>query len=192
MVLFLFAILFGCTRNESLSKGEYLAFLTSGAGQFFKERQINHLSYKLKMQLPEYTLLKRNDSINTVEKFNQELARDKDKLNFVLLLGDEKQSKRVKEIIYKPELFGRLIDYASIELASDFKLVQGRDTLPCAFVYLEPANSLQPVIRLSLAFENVKRSSDCTLIFNDNLFNNGQLKFHYGIETFNDLPKLKL
>lgn len=192
MVLFLSVLLFGCTQNNSLNKEDYLAFLTSGGGQFFKERQINRLSYKLKMQLPEYTLLKRNDSINSVEKFNQELALDKDKLSFVMILGDEKESQRVKEIVYKPELFGRLIDYAGLELASDFKLVQGKDTLSCAFVYLEPANSLQPVIRLSLAFEKVKRSSDCTLIFNDKLFNNGEIKFHYGIETFNDLPKLNL
>lgn len=191
-VLFLAVILFNCTQNDSLSKEAYMRFLTSGGGQFFKERQINSLSYKLKMQLPEYTLLKSNDNINTIEKFDDELAKSKDKVSFILLLGDEKGSRRVKEVVYKPELFGRLIDYASMELAADFKLIQGKDTLPCAFVYLDPANSLQPIIRLSLAFEKVKRSSDCTLIFNDNLFNNGEIKFHYGIETFNDIPKLNL
>ncbi len=192
IILVLISCLSACSGDKTLSKSDYLEYFNSPSGKFFKQKNFNKVVYKLKMQTPEYLLLKNNDSIQSLTQFDAELNKRRHTLNFVMLIEDEADSKQVKEVVYKPELYTKLTNYANMQMTDEIKLVHGKDTLPCSLLYLEPANSMQPAIRLAFGFDNLKRSDgDYTVIFNDNLFNNGIIKFKYPNETFADLPKLR-
>jgi hypothetical protein len=84
--------------------------------------------------------------------------------------------------------------YSNSTINEDFKLLQGKDTVYCALVHLEPANSINPVLRLTVAFSGLDPGSneDITLFFNDNIFMNGPLKFHFDKKLFTDKPEIIL
>jgi|GEM_PF-5665946 len=181
-----------CSRQSHLGVNAYLDYFNSPDSPFFKEKEFNKVIYKLKMQPAEYLVLKDNKTIDA-KKFAEEVKKNSGNLSFVLIIEDNPQSKAVKQVVYKSELFDKLINYSNMQMNQDIKLVSKADTIPCSLVYIEPANSIQPVIRVAISFENVARekTSEYTLVFNDYLFNNGILKFNYPSGTFADLPQLQ-
>jgi hypothetical protein len=192
--LFLLAavILGSCSEKRLLDKAAFLNYFNKGADQFFKEKELNNVSYKVKLVPPELITLNNNRSINSEEEYKKELRENEDRINFVMIVEDMPGSNLVKELVFKKEMYSKLVEYANVELAKDFQLIKDTDTIPCSLIHLEPANSVHPVIRMTACFDNPKKGDkDYTLVFDDNFFSNGNLKFNFPEETFTDLPTLK-
>jgi hypothetical protein len=106
---------------------------------------------------------------------------------------EDNGSGKVKKAMFDAEQYGAIMSYANSDLKNDFKLLQGEDTVYCHIVHLEPANSIQPIIRMTIGFSGLDTNlKDITLIYNDNIFRNGPLKFHYPKELLESFPEIKL
>lgn len=192
-IILVVLILCSCKRS-SLSREEYVKYFNSN-DKFSVTREFNGILYKLKVQPPEILAFKNaEDQIRNKQDFDKELAYYKDKLNFVFLIEDaSKNDGKVKSTVFNKQLYATILEYANTELRNDLKLIKNGDTLYCSAIHLESANSLQPVIRLSLGFTNLDpQNKDFTLVFNDNMFNNGPIKFSYSSTLFDQLPELKM
>ncbi len=186
---------FSCNKKKMLTPAEFLTFLNSEKSGLKLQKEFNQVNYKLQLQTPEVLALKNLSGKNTDNtSFNKEYKYYQNKLSFIFLIEDALQSNnRVKLAVFDKDMYGKMLLYANSELKNDFKLVQGVDTLICSMVHLEPANSIQPVFRLSLAFNNVDTvKKEYTLVYNDKLFMNGPIKFYFSKQVFENLPGLKI
>lgn len=186
--------LFSC--NRQLSTQEYIRFLSSEKCALYSDKVIDRIRFKCRLQTPELiALLHSGHSAATQTAFEEEKKKYKDQLNVVFLIEDEAPKyHQVKKTVSDKQLYGNLLAYANTGLQQDFSLqLQTGELIPCGLVHMEAANSIQPVIRVTLSFNGVDPGvKDYSLIFDDNLFHTGRMKFHYGQEVFSGLPTLKL
>jgi hypothetical protein len=188
-------LLFSCSRDHKLSVSEYIAFVNNSENGFISNRTFNGVNYRSSMVTPEILAIRSgNRTTLTKKQFEDELKTRENKLNFVFTISDESGSNKVKEIVFNELAYSKILKYSNALINEDFKLLQGKDTIYCALVHLEPANSISPVLRLTIAFNgvNMKNPGDLTLFFNDNIFLNGPLKFHFNKELFTNKPEIIL
>jgi len=186
--LFIILISFSCVEKKKLKPNEYISYMNSNENSFTRERKFNNIKYKLKIQPAEILALHENDL--SAEKIQKSINYYKDKLNFILIIEDD-GSYKVRSTVFEKEKYGTVLSYANTDLKKDFTLINGKDSVYCSLLHLESANSIQPVIRMTIGFTGIQKlESDLTLIYNDNIFSNGPLKFYYSKEALNDLPQL--
>jgi hypothetical protein len=193
--IFIFIALVSCSKKSVNSPAEYLAFCSHPDNGLVVDKEFNNILYKAKLQTPEAILFGAEQDFKSSSEYHQKLVGLKDKLNFVFLIEDVKGSSRqVRSAVFNKSSYGSMLAYANTDLAKDFTLLQGTDTIYCSVVHLEAANSVQPIIRIALGFDGIDttKAKDFTLIYNDNFFQNGPLKFHYAPSVFNNLPEIKI
>jgi hypothetical protein len=147
------------------------------------------------MQPPELLALLRSEKKPVSQAdYEAEKSKHAGELNFILIIEDDADSdNRVKTNVYNDNLYREFLAYANTSLANDFYLLVGKESIRCSMVHLEPANSIRPVIRIGISFSQVSlNGNECTLVFDDNLFNNGKLKFNYSEETVTTMPQFKI
>lgn len=186
---------FSCSDKKVLSPDEYMTYMDSHKDVLKISRELNSVNYSLQMLTPEQQILINSpDVFNNPAAFEKELSYYRNKLNFILVLKDpEKGMNKVRSTMFDKSEYGKILAYANTSLKEDFYLVQNEDTLYSTIVHLESANSIQPVFRLALGFSGLDSlSKECTLVFNDKIFNNGPIKFHYSKNVLSNLPEIKM
>jgi hypothetical protein len=185
----------GCSNKRKLPPKEFIGFLSSSESGLTLKKNFNGINYKARMYTPELLALTQSESpINSEPELKKKAAECSDRLNFIFFIEDEsKINYTVKSTVFDKQRYGAIMAYANTDMKNDFMLVQGKDTLACSILHLEPANSVHPLLRISLGFNGVNPTTkEYTLVYNDNIFNNGPIKFHYSQSTFDHLPEVKL
>ncbi|MEO6302759.1 MAG: hypothetical protein ABIP51_06270 [Bacteroidia bacterium] len=178
-----------------MSKDEYVAYLNSTEGGLINSKEFNGKLFKVKLQTPEIIFLSNyEDSILDEEKLKKGLPGFNDKVNFIIILEDVPGNNEVKQAVVNKDSYSKILSYGNTEMKNDFKLIQGNDTNYCSLALIEPANSLQPVIRIAISFSglNALNKNNLTLIYNDRIFEQGPVKFNYTKTVFENIPALKL
>lgn len=189
------SIFIKCGAKQVFSPVNYIKYINDEVNGLVVEREFNKIVYKAKLQPCEMIVLNNSiDKIKSDEQFRNEVSLYKGKLNFVFNIEDSKDGTyKVRELMFSKASYGKLLSYANVSLINDFKLLQGSDTLYCSIAHLESANSVQPIVRISLAFKGLDtlKKNDLTLLYNDNIFLNGPLKFHFSMDALNKIPEIK-
>ncbi|MDP1801743.1 MAG: hypothetical protein Q8L81_10345 [Bacteroidota bacterium] len=195
IIIFLIFATCACNKKKSLASDDYIKYLNSKDGGLINLKEFNDIVFKAKIQTPEMIALSYSSGseMNQI-KYKKDLQDHKGQINFIVLIEDANSNKKVKEAVVTKETYGQILAYGNTGLKDDFKLIQGVDTIYCSLVIVEPANSLQPIVRIALSFSGVNSlsESDLTLIYNDKIFNQGPIKFNYSKSTFQNIPDLKL
>jgi hypothetical protein len=93
-------------------------------------------------------------------------------------ISEEKGIGKIREL-FKPSGYNKLLFYINKNIENDFKGVYGESELSPVQVYFESNNKLANKIVFLLAFEKNQKADETTIVFNDNIFNNGILNFKY-------------
>lgn len=110
----------------------------------------------------------------------------------VKFYAEDLNSEFLKYKIQNDEQYYGRVQYFSAGIASDFKLVQGTDTIPCSIHLFERAYSIRPYEQIVLVFDkSIDRSKDVHLIY-QGLFSPVPTKFEFSKETLQNIPNLKL
>ncbi|MBP7809088.1 MAG: hypothetical protein KA163_07340 [Bacteroidia bacterium] len=158
-----------------------------------KSKSINKIKYKLRLITPEIMVLN-SEKINSESAFKERLKNYEGQVQFNFIIEDDnsENGSLVKETIINPKVYSEILHYANTEMTNDLFVIINGDTINCTIMHLEPANSIQPVLRFSVGLSDIKNKiEECTFCFNDNIFNNGLIKFNYSSSTFNNMPKIK-
>jgi hypothetical protein len=196
LIIFLLVMLFGCGQKKIMTQEEYKNFVSSESSELVKSKIFNKINYTCRLQPPELSALVYSSTTFTSQAdFESEKKSFDNQLNFVIVIEDEQGGRNlVKRAVFDKESYSSILTYANRELQNDFKLsLADKGELKCSIVHVEPANSIQPVIRIAVSFniQNIK-TEDYTLIFDDNFFNNGKIKFIYDKKILDNLPTLKI
>lgn len=99
-----------------------------------------------------------------------------------IISENDKAAKQITEL-YQQSNYNKLLYYINKNIQSDFKaIINEKETDPVQ-VYFESNNRITQKLVFLLAFEKpVENSGNLTVEFNDNIFNNGKIKFNYDIK----------
>lgn len=94
----------------------------------------------------------------------------------------DKQAKRISEL-YLQSNYNKLLFYINQNIQGDFKtFINNKEQNPVQ-VYFESNNRITQKLVFLLAFEKpIEQDGDLTVEFNDNIFNNGKIKFKYDLK----------
>lgn len=190
----LLTLLNGCkAETKKLSVEDYIKFTSSVNSPLILEKEINDIKYSIKLITPELRAIQSGKSFKSSYEINEEVKKLTNQINVTLLISDaSKESHIVKQSVFDNKSFAKIIDYCSEKIYTDFYLIEnGKKYFP-SLVFLDPANSISPVIRISAAFNKVFNPNlDLVFVFNDKIYDTGYLKFNYTNKVINTLPKLE-
>lgn len=141
-----------------------------------KEKEIEGIAYKVDY-LPNY-----KDQAYSIDSIK---LADLDYYKFTI--QELKGSERVRKL-FSPKNYNNLLYYVNKNIESDFKIIYNEKEITPVQVYFESNNRLADKITFLVAFEkNTTSCEEIGIVFNDNIFNNGLIKFNYKISDLNKL-----
>ena len=182
--LFVFGVLASC-NNASKPSGlsEYKMFRLKQQG--WKSKRINQFVNDINytaIEVPiQYYLLKNNqNNVSKVDSLFQLNAKERvieiefQHTNQVDLLLEEYTGKSYQDAV----------KYMAFTIEKDFTVVtSSNDTIKCSGVNFERNFKVAPFKRVLLYFNNINPNDNIKLIYQDDLFGNGIIKFN-----FNEMP----
>lgn len=187
-------ILIACD-NGRLNQRDYLTLMSSEASCLSSSQSLNNINFRCVLQTPELITLRRN-GINYKDRtsFENDKRDYENLINFVFIIKDEGMPGKsiVKNAVLESDIFNNIMAYSNEHLNNDFEIeLSDGSKIPCSLVHLEPSNSIHPIIRITGSFKFISpKPEELTLIFNDNFFNTGKLKFHFNKRLFEQIPQL--
>lgn len=150
----------------------FILSCTTNKSEFEQAKTINHISYTLCY-----------NSKNDNKSSDKDSLEPADLLYYKLTISDEeKESNKISEL-YLQSNYNKLLYYINKNIEFDFKtILNGKEYNP-VLVYFESNNRMTKKLVFMLAFEKPKEiDGDLIVEFNDNIFNNGKIKFKYNLK----------
>lgn len=102
----------------------------------------------------------------------------------------------IKNIISTKENYSRIKQYLAAAIKEDFKIERDSQKISCSIINVESDISVQNSFLFIMSFEKQAGENllakDLTLVYDDNLFQNGILKFNFSKDQINSFPKIKV
>ena len=174
--------IFSCTKEKKNkdSRIEYKLFNLEKSG--WKSKSISHflsgIEYKATLVPLQYYII-RNEGNNDLKKVDSIYESLKNERVIEVEFQHEEEEDLLKSE-YTNRDYASAVKYMSFSIKKDFKVItQAGDTLSCLGVTFERNFKIAPFKKLLLHFGNISPTEDIKLIYNDNLFGNGLLKFRF-------------
>lgn len=120
-------------------------------------------------------------------------VQDKDSIKiadlayYKLTITDESKQGKIADF-YRPSNYNKLLFYINKNIQGDFTSQYDEKEISPIQVYFENSNKINQKLVFLLAFEKFSPQCENVLIqFNDNIFNNGLIKFNYKTKDLNTL-----
>lgn len=199
VLLYIIVLLFFLSCNggvKVLTPEQYQIWVKKSENKLVRIKEINGFRFTTKFKPNELLILQSPELLNSQSSIDSVMEIQRGVVNFVMDIGsiDGQQSLLRANIVSEEDYYQRLFYYTN-EVQKDLYLVEGQDTLPCAFYHFEQTYNLSPVNSLIMEFQRKEASSaykDLHLIYDDRVLNTGIMKFQFEKSFLNNLPQLKL
>ena len=173
--------IFSCKKKEkNTSDADFKLYNLASAG--WKSKTMTHtlsdIDFKATQVPIQYYILKNADSKEAAYIDSIYKLHSKERIIEFEFKHDSKDDLLKNK--YTKKDYTESVKYMSFKIENDFKVVtQSGDTIPCAGVHFERNFKLAPFKRLLLHFGNIPENENIQLVYNDNLFKNGLLKYQF-------------
>ncbi|WP_299242519.1 hypothetical protein [uncultured Aquimarina sp.] len=167
-------------KKEPTFTTEYKLYNLERSG--WKSKSVSHLfsdfEYKATLVPLQYYILKNEGSkdLQKVDSIYESLKNER-------IIEVEFQHQNKDDLLkgtYTNRDYESSVKYMSFYIEKDFKAVtQKGDTVNCSGVTFERNFKVAPFKRLLLHFGNIPEEENIKLIYQDNLFGNGLMKFNF-------------
>lgn len=183
------------TETQSLNINEYISWCENPENGLINSKQIGNFNYSAFYKPLNYLALKEINYTEPFVKSKFESAfKEYGNMQYVSFrITDTKGNQELlkSSIRNESEYYARL-EYLSFKMQQDFKLIDGKDTLPCTLYHFERVYGLAPYATFVLGFpESKNKDSDKQIVYEDNLFNSGIIYLTFNKDVLSNLPKLK-
>ena len=178
--------------SNELERAEFVSYVTNPKNGLRNDQNIGDFEISVMYEPVDYIIERefRNDiSKESVTDRKKELA-EFEHFQFRIKLTKGGNILRYNENIYQNET--SRINHFSFDAKRDFKIVSGNDTTYCRLAHYSRNYNLTPTIDLSLTFDKIEKTRNLQLVYQDQQFDIGKVKFMFKKEAFEDLPDLKL
>ncbi len=180
---------------EKLKPIEYINWCENQENELKQSKQIGDFTFSAFYQPLDYLAIK---ELNKEELMNSKNFSEKVKeYGEMTYCSFRMENSKANSELLKTDLssdqqyYGRL-EYMSFKMQEDFKLIQGKDTLPCSMYHFERIYNLAPYATFVLGFPKTNSKEDIKLWFHDKVFNNGIVILNFKTESVHNLPKLEI
>ncbi len=186
----------GLPEKTELSPDEYMIWSGQANNFLIKEKTISEFNYKIKY-LPTEQLI-----LNDLRKSNKEITTENISQLEKEYEGMEYFEMRVQVNQYNGELakyqvtdlseYQTRIAYMAFAMQNNISLsTEFNEHIPCKLFHFERTYGITPYTTFLFAFskEDIIDAHNRTVIYNDELFNKGLLKFNWSFENI-ELPKI--
>ncbi|MBC7865242.1 MAG: hypothetical protein IAF38_19865 [Bacteroidia bacterium] len=172
---------FSCgNKSSEFTPQTFVAFVENKDNGFFKEKQMGNLLYKIKYEPVAYQAARKviNGEIKDRNQWNS-FMKERGGLNYFVIEIENARSESdvLMEEVQGNEMYLQRVNYFSYDFERDISFVPGNDTLPCALFHYENSYGGTPKLKFLVAFQNKEGDKGRTVVINDRVFNNGNIKF---------------
>lgn len=188
-------VLAGCMGKKygDLPLSEFMNVIEQKQTGIFS-KTIENINYILQYKPLDYVMIREmNEDINDEKKFKT-LKKEYGKFDYYTL---EISIEDFKEEILKYNLktdgeYSERVEYYAFRFQNDLKMVQEKDTFPCAAYHFERNYGLSPKVRFLLAFKRGDDSKERTFICHESYLGNSTVKINIDPNSLKEIPTLKM
>lgn len=171
---------------QGITKDEYIKWIEDNDHGLNKTKTISDFNYSIQYKPIEYILYKKNNDSLKIKDF--------DDLHYIdLTLAHKDYSEYLKINLKEKEDYYHRLKYFSFDIQNDLSLVDGKDSSKCVFSHFERTYGITPYIKIVLAFDKNKESTnDLFFVYHDHIFNNGIISIPIERKNINNIPKIKI
>lgn len=194
VIMIILAITKGCGERQSLRPADYVHWVEDPSNGLKTEKRIGEYLFVLQYKPLEYLVLKTTKDINiTAARLEEEKKEIEELQYYTFQVGEAEGSSDGLTVgaSESSEFYGR-IQYFTSAVQRDFKLVEGKDTLPCVLHHFERTYGLTPYTSFVLGFPKSRKVSaeDKTFIYEDKVIGSGTIKITIPASCINNIPHL--
>ncbi len=183
------------TKPDVLSAKEYVEFVRSTESGLVVHQDIEDIRFSTIYKPYEYIMLTERTSdgmsqedidkgisgLEGMQYFNFRIKSLKPGVDLLKLNWDGSQ-----------EQYFQKGDYLTFAIQQDFKLIDGNDTLACQMCHFARNYNVAPTLDFVLGFSSKEDISDKELIYSDQLFGLGKIRFKIEKKDIHELPRLEI
>lgn len=160
-----------------------------------KIRTIDDIKFSLQYKPAEYVICmeEQQDNLSSdLIKQKKEFLTGMEYFDLTIALA-EGNGDILKHNLMSTDKYDERVKYFAFDMQHNIMLIAENDTIPCGLYHFERTYNLAPYSKFLLGFEieNLTNINEWTIVFTDNIFNKGEIKFIYTNEEINNIPKLK-
>lgn len=187
-ILLVILILISASCQKELTPDEYSKYISDPENGLRKNQTVGDFELSVMYEPVDYLLGKSNDT-RPLDEQRKELS-SYEHFQFRIKLREGGNILMYKETIQKNEV--TRINHFSFEAKQDFVIVSGADTNYCKLAHFSRNYNLTPTVDITLAFDKIEVENDWQLIYQDQQFDLGKVKFLFKEDDLRNLPALKL
>jgi hypothetical protein len=188
-------------KHPGSNISEYMFWIEDKDNGVRVEKTIGKINFSAQYKPYEYmAIMELKNAALTEEKIKETAAAYEglQYFTFKITATDEQKELLKVGVQSEQEYFSRL-EYFSFEMQKDFRLIEGKDTLPCGLYHFERVYGLAPYATVVLGFplkkeeqdsEGKKNYEDKTLGYTDKVFGTGNVYMTIKGENLNQMPEL--
>jgi hypothetical protein len=179
-------------KGEKLGLKEFLSWYRSAdyrLNRFYKVAELEYSMNYVPAECMSFIELRREKY--DYKRFCEAKVSYESMLYFNLKIEvKEGRNELLKYKLERPQDYEARIKYISFDMQNDIYAIQGKDTIYTGLYQFERIFDVAPYSNVMLAFDGkaLNPNEELTIVYNDRLFNNGFIKFHYKKEQLTDLP----
>jgi hypothetical protein len=196
IILLIFSCIFyGCVQQQLRPK-EYMTWVKNENNGLRVTKQIDDNTFVLQYKPCEFEALLHTMNENITHRQLDSTMKPLQSLQYFTFCIKRLDKKDPAAAAGTDEAdYNNRLNYLMFEMQADFKLIDGKDTLPCAFYHYERNYDLSPENNMLLGFELPKEQnviSDKTIIYSDQLLGTGTIQLTIKAEDIKRIPTLNL
>jgi hypothetical protein len=182
-------------RELKVPVSEYVTWLETNGTQLRSEQTIGDLTYRVTRLPSDMLALREAGSDASAEELAEAKSHYTGLIYFRLeIIANGHNGELLKKDLVSPQQYDERVRYASFGVQKDVSIKVGDDSLVCAMAQFERSFDVAPKATFLIAFdtdENQADSSAVTILFNDQLFNNGLIRFTWNPGEINAYPSME-
>jgi hypothetical protein len=139
---------------------------------------INNINYTATEVPLQYYILKDNQDFEPKKVDSIFKLHKNERIVEIEFSHDEEKDLLQKEFTKLP--YDKAVEYMAFKMSNDFQVItSSNDTIPCSGVLFERNFKVAPFKRALIYFGNIPENDNIQLLYNDQLFGNGMVKFNF-------------
>jgi hypothetical protein len=192
---FISVLLFSACAEKTLPPAEYMSWVKDEAHGLCVRKQVDRHLFTLQYKPCAYeALLHSREKDLDQKKLNELMEPLKEIQYFTLTIESDDHKDPAGSTATDEADYQQRLNYLMFEMQPDFALIDGDDTLACAFYHYERNYNLAPENHILLGFESKagEEAKNKTLLYDDHLLGIGLVQITIEATEIKEIPKLKL
>lgn len=184
--------------ETELSPSSYIEYWSNDANNFYvKTKQIAEFNYSLKYLPVEYMVCNELKNKKATQQEIDSLMPEYDGMEYyeLKISVDDFVEETIKYQLSDMNEYQNRVKYLSFAMQSDLKAVLEKNkVIDCKLFHYERTFGLAPYTKVLFAFskEDIGDAQERTIVFEDNLFNKGLIKFNWLTNDLISVPKISV